>query len=366
MKINSLEICNFRNYEEAKVEFHENTNVLYGDNAQGKTNILESLFVCGTTKSHKGSKDRELIRIGQDEAHIRIVITKKNIPHKIDMHLRKNKPKGIAIDGIPIRRSSELMGMVHIIFFSPEDLAIIKNGPSERRRFINMELCQLDSVYLYNLSEYNKILNQRNKLLKQISFQPSLQDTLSVWDMQLLDYGKKIVNRRKEFIHQISETVSQINLKLTGGKEDLILFYEPDAEAEDFEYRLQKSLEKDLRTFTTNVGPHRDDLSFKNEEIDIRKYGSQGQQRTCALSLKLAEIQMVKQIIGDEPVLLLDDVLSELDRNRQNYLLDTIDNIQTIVTCTGLEEFIDSRLTLDKIFRVAKGCVTLENTDIIV
>lgn len=363
MQIDSVEICNFRNYENAKLEFHEKTNVLYGDNAQGKTNILESVFVCGTTKSHKGSKDKELIKIGAEESHIRLYLTKKGISHKIDMHLRKNKSKGIAIDGIPIRRSSELMGLINIIFFSPEDLRIIKNGPAERRRFINLELCQLDKMYLHDLGEYNKVLNQRNKLLKQISFQPSLKDTLDIWNMQLAEYGKKIIYRRKEFVKQLEEIVYQINQKLTGGKEHLFVNYEPDVEDDDFDNKLQTCLEKDLRTFTTNAGPHRDDLSFLNGDIDLRKYGSQGQQRTCALSLKLAEIELVKQLIGDKPILLLDDVLSELDRNRQNYLLDSIHDIQTIVTCTGLEEFIDSRLTLDRVFRIVDGTVSLENAN---
>lgn len=359
MQIDSVEICNFRNYENAKLEFHENINVLYGDNAQGKTNILESIFVCGTTKSHKGSKDKELIRLGTEEAHIRLFITKKGISHKIDMHLKKNKAKGIAIDGIPIRRSSELMGLINIIFFSPEDLRIIKNGPAERRRFVNLELCQLDKMYLHDLGEYNKVLNQRNKLLKQISFQPSLKDTLEIWDNQLVEYGKNIIRRRKEFVKQLEEIVYAINQKLTGGKEQLHVIYEPDVEEEEFAKKIGFFAEKDLKTFTTNVGPHRDDLSFLNGDIDLRKYGSQGQQRTCALSLKLAEIELVKQLIGDQPILLLDDVLSELDRNRQNYLLDSIHDIQTIVTCTGLEEFIDSRLTLDRVFRITNGIVDL-------
>lgn len=360
MRIDSVEICDFRNYGQAKLEFHEKTNVLYGDNAQGKTNVLEAIFVCGTTKSHKGSKDKELIQIGKEEAHIRLLITKKGISHKIDMHLKKNKSKGIAIDGIPIRRSSELMGLINIIFFSPEDLRIIKNGPSERRRFVNLELCQLDKMYLHDLGEYNKVLHQRNKLLKQISFHPDLKDTLEIWNMQLIEYGRKIICRRREFVEQLEQIVYQINQKLTGGTEQLSVNYEPDVTEDDFEYKLNASLEKDLKTFTTNAGPHRDDLSFMNGEIDLRKYGSQGQQRTCALSLKLAEIELVKQLIGDQPILLLDDVLSELDRNRQNYLLDSIHDIQTIVTCTGLEEFIDSRLTLDKVFRIISGTVHLE------
>ncbi len=360
MYVNSLEVGNFRNYDFARIEFHDKTNILYGDNAQGKTNLLESVFVCGTTKSHKGSKDRELIRLGEEEAHIRLHLTKKNINHRIDMHLKKNKGKGIAIDGIPIRRSSELLGLMNIIFFSPEDLKIIKNGPSERRRFINMELCQLDSMYLHDLGEYNKALMQRNKLLKQIYYKPSLLDTLDVWDMNLLNYGYRIIKRREEFIKEISEIVTRVNEKLTGNKEHIQILYEPDVKIDFFENALKKSRERDLKTCSTNVGPHRDDICFMNGEIDIRKYGSQGQQRTCALSLKLAEIELVKVIVGDSPILLLDDVLSELDRSRQNYLLDSIYDIQTIITCTGIEEFIDSRLTLDRIFRIVQGKISVE------
>lgn len=360
MYINSLEVGNFRNYEFAKIDFSGKTNILYGDNAQGKTNILESIFVCATTKSHKGSKDRELIRLGEEEAHIRIHLTKRDMAHRIDMHLKMSRGKGIAIDGIPIKRSAELMGLLNIVFFSPEDLRIIKNGPSERRKFINMELCQLDALYLHDLGEYNKALMQRNKLLKQIYFQPSLKDTLDIWDMNLIEYGSRIIKRRVDFVKEISGIVIGVNERLTGNREHLKIFYEPDTTVDEFEKKLGESREKDLKICSTSVGPHRDDLCFMNEGIDIRKYGSQGQQRTCALSLKLAEIELVKRTIGDSPILLLDDVLSELDRNRQNYLLDSIHDIQTIITCTGIEEFIDSRLTLDRIFRVVKGTVCLE------
>ena len=360
MKINSVEVGSFRNYNSAKLEFHSHTNILYGNNAQGKTNILEAVFVCGTTKSHKGCKDKELIKLGHDEAHIRMFIEKKQIQHKIDIHLRQNKAKGIAIDGIPIKRSSELLGLVNIIFFSPEDLKIVKNGPSERRRFINLELSQLDKVYLYELGEYNKALMQRNKLLKQISFKPSLYNTLDVWDSQLAGFGSKVIISREKFIKNLSVITKKINEKLTGGREHIELLYEPDIGADSFLSALKKNREKDLHFLSTSTGPHKDDLCFINNGIDIRKYGSQGQQRTCALSLKLAEIELVKEVTNDTPVLLLDDVLSELDSNRQNYLLDSIDNIQTIITCTGLEEFIDGRLSLDKVFCISEGTVILE------
>jgi len=363
MYIDTLEVGNFRNYDFAKIDFHSKTNILYGDNAQGKTNILESIFVCGTTKSHKGCKDRELIRLGEEEAHIRMHLVKKNMSHRIDMHLKKSKGKGIAIDGIPIKRSGELLGLLNVIFFSPEDLRIIKNGPSERRRFINMELCQLDAVYLHDVGEYNKVLAQRNKLLKQIYHQPSLKETLEVWDMQLVEYGSRLIKRRETFVEEIGEIVTRVNEKLTGGKECIRMTYEPDVLIDNFERKLADAREKDLKTCSTNVGPHRDDLCFLNGDIDLRKYGSQGQQRTCALSLKLAEIQLVRDMVGDSPILLLDDVLSELDRNRQNYLLDSIHDIQTIITCTGIEEFLDSRLTLDRIFKVVQGKITVEKKE---
>ena len=223
-----------------------------------------------------------------------------------------------------------------------------------------MELSQLDHVYLHDLGEYNKILNQRNKLLKQIYYNPSLKDTLEIWDDQLLDYGCRLIRRRGEFVEQLKEIVYHINQKLTGGREQLNVHYEPDAEENEFEKKLKDNMEKDLRFMTTNVGPHRDDLSFFNGDVDLRKYGSQGQQRTCALSLKLAEIELVRQLIHDQPVLLLDDVLSELDRSRQNYLLDSIQDTQTIITCTGLEEFIDGKLTLDRVFRVVDGTISVE------
>jgi len=361
MKINSIEVGNFRNYDNAKLEFHSHTNILYGDNAQGKTNILEAIFVCGTTKSHKGCKDKELIKLGQKEAHIRMFVEKKGSVHKIDIHLRQDKAKGIAIDGIPIKRSSELLGLAHIIFFSPEDLRIVKNGPSERRRFINLELSQLDKVYLYELGEYNKALAQRNKLLKQISFKPSLASMLDIWDDKLVEYGSKIIASRKKFIDKMSVITRKINENLTGKKEHTRLVYEPDVTISEFASNLKKAREKDLRFLSTSTGPHRDDLCFMDKDTDIRKYGSQGQQRTCALSLKLAEIELVKEVVNDTPVLLLDDVLSELDRNRQNYLLDSIGGIQTVITCTGLEEFVGGRLALDKIFCISDGTVAREH-----
>lgn len=341
--------------------FDKSTNIFYGDNAQGKTNILEAVYLSGTTKSHRGTKDKDMIQFGANESHIETIVEKNGIKYQIDMHLKKNSPKGIAINKIPIRKASELFGIINIVFFSPEDLNIIKNGPGERRRFIDLELSQLDKVYLNNLSNYNRIVNQRNHLLKEIDYNKGALETLDIWNMQLIQYGNKIVERRQKFIEEINKIISNIHKKLTGNREDIKIVYEPSNGALSFEQALLKNKEKDLRIKSTSVGPHRDDIAFLVSDIDIRKYGSQGQQRTAALSLKLSEIELVKQSIHDTPVLLLDDVLSELDKHRQNYLLDSIHDIQTLITCTGVEEFVNHRFSINKVFLVQNGQVTNEN-----
>lgn len=361
MIIKSLELADFRNYETLEINFDKGTNILYGDNAQGKTNILEAIYVSATTKSHKGSKDKEIINFNKEESHIRTYLLKEDEEIRVDMHLRKNKSKGIAIDGQKIKKAADLMGLLNVVFFSPEDLSIIKNGPAERRRFADMELCQLDSFYLYNLNHYNKIINQRNKLLKDMYFNPELRETLNIWDSQLISFGSKIIERRQQFAGQLCEIIYDIHKKLSGNKEEIIIKYEPDVSVDDFEKMMRINQERDIKLKQTTTGPHRDDFSFIVNGIDIRKYGSQGQQRTAALSLKLSEIELVKKVSKDTPVLLLDDVLSELDSNRQNYLLNSIGNIQTIITCTGLDEFINNRFEINKVFKVTNGTVTCEN-----
>ncbi len=357
MIIKSIHLNNFRNYEGLDLELDKGTNILFGDNAQGKTNILEAAYLSGTTKSHKSSKDKEMIRFGCEEAHIRTVVERNEKEYQIDMHLRSRGSKGVAINKLPIKKASELFGILNIVFFSPEDLNIIKEGPAERRRFLDAELCQLDKLYLSDLTKYNKILNQRNKLLKDMAFRQDLIETLSVWDMQLVETGRRIIARRKVFIEELNEIIGDIHGRISGGKEHLILKYEPNIDDIFFADELLRAKQKDLKLCQTTVGPHRDDMLFAVNDIDIRKYGSQGQQRTSALSLKLSEIEIVKKSIHNTPVLLLDDVLSELDSNRQNYLLNSISDIQTIITCTGLEEFVKNRFHINKVFEVVNGKV---------
>ena len=357
MYIESIKLNNFRNYPELELVLDRGTNIFYGDNAQGKTNILESVYLCGTSRSHKGSRDKDIIRFGEDESHICMRVRRGEMSYKIDMHLRKNKPKGVAINGVPIKKARELLGIVNLVFFSPEDLNIIKNGPSERRKFVDAELCQLDKIYLSDLADYNRILNQRNRLLKEPVIPPSLLGTLDIWDMQLAAYGGKIIKKRTEFVEELNGIIRDIHRNLTGKEELLEVVYEADVDGDSFEQVLKKNRERDLRMKMSSAGPHRDDLAVLVNGIDIRKYGSQGQQRTAALSLKLSEIELVEKIVGDKPVLLLDDVLSELDNSRQTCLLESIHDIQTMITCTGLDDFINRRFHINKVFRVISGHV---------
>ena len=357
MQIKTLDLLDFRNYERLSIELDRGVNVFYGDNAQGKTNILESICLASSGRSHRGAKDSELIRFGQYEAHIRMVIDRKGAERRIDMHLKKAGHKGVAVDGVPIRKITELLGLCRLVIFSPEDLGIVKDSPGVRRRFMDMELCQLDTVYAKQLSAYNQVLVQRNHLLKDAFSNRELLDTLDIWDRQLMTYAVPIILRRRRFIEDIGDTVAKLHRTLTSGAEEAALAYEENTSAEEFEQRLAANREKELRFGQSLIGPHRDDIRIELNGMDARKYGSQGQQRTVSLSLKLSEIEMVKKLTGDKPVLLLDDVLSELDRGRQEQLLLGISDIQTLITCTGLDEFVRDSLRIGKAFHVKEGAL---------
>ena len=321
MYVKSLDLLNFRNYEKLSLTLDPGINIFYGANAQGKTNILEAVYLAGTSKSHRGTRDRDMIAIG----------------------------------GVPIRRAGELFGIVNIVFFSPEDLNIIKNGPSERRRLVDRILCEIDRIYMSDLTQYGKCLNQRNRLLHDLYFNPSLESELPVWDEQLVNYGCRIIAKREEFVRMLENIASEIHTELTGEKERLTLVYEPNVTVEEFADKVARSRDADRKIKSTTVGPHRDDVCIKVNDMDLRLYGSQGQQRTTAISLKLSEIRIIEERIRNKPVLLLDDVLSELDRDRQNYLLGNIRDIQTLITCTGLDEFVQNRFEADRAFRVVSG-----------
>lgn len=355
MYIEKLSLKNFRNYKNLNIDLCPSLNILFGDNAQGKTNILEAVYIAAMGRSQKGQKDSQIIKLNQDEAHIQVFSNKNQLQNRIDVHLKKDSKKGIAVNGIPIKKSSELFGNIYVVIFSPEDLNLIKNGPSERRRFMDMEMCQLSAIYYYDLQQYYKILKQRNNLLKTLQRNMSMKETLFAWDCQLIDYGKKIINSRTNFINKINDISCEIHKNITAAKEILKINYMPNISIDEFEDKLNRHIERDIMIGSTSVGPHKDDLLFFINNDDVRIYGSQGQQRTTALSIKLAEIKLIEEETSYEPILLLDDVLSELDESRQFYLLENIKNVQTIITCTGIEDTIKKYIDKAKIYKIKNG-----------
>ena len=365
MKIQSIDLQNFRNYTELHLEFDDGIHIFYGDNAQGKTNLLEAIYIASVNKSFRTVNDREMIRFQDDEGHIKLFFERQGVRHRIDMHLKKGRSKGVAVDSVPVKKAGDYIGFLNVILFSPEDLQIVKEGPGERRRFLDTEISLTDKIYYQAFLKYKKALEQRNQLLKDIPFQPALTETLDVWDEALIRSGKELIAGRRQFISDIYEIVKETHRTITGGKELLEIRYEPDVTEETFSVRLAEARERDLRQKTTTVGPHRDDMAFdlislcKNDPvIDARIYGSQGQQRTAALSLKLSEIEWIRKKSGEPPVLLLDDVLSELDSGRQQFLLNSLNGIQTFITCTGLEDFVRNRVKTEKVYHVTDGVIT--------
>lgn len=352
MYISNLKLKNFRNYDYLNINFSKNKNIIYGNNAQGKTNIIEAIYIIANGKSQKICKDKELIKFNENEAHINATICgeKNNI---IDIHLHKEQTKGIAVNKNKIKKISEFLNLTNLILFSPEDLNIIKDGPSIRRKFLDIENCKLSKNYIVNLINYNKVLNQRNNLLKEIKE----INLLDVWDEQLFKYGKEIIIERNNFIEEIKKIVEEISYKISGQKEILKIDYEKNVSIEKFKENLIKNRENDIKYKITHTGPHRDDIKFLIDNNDIRYFGSQGQKRTAALSLKLAEIKLIKEKTKEEPILLLDDVFSELDETRQKYIVDAISNTQTIITATGIKNNIYNLLKADAIFEVKDGKV---------
>ena len=336
MWVKELSAENFRNFESLKVELENGINIVYGDNANGKTNLIEAIYFCATGKSRRASSDKELIRFGTQEAHLQAVLDSQ----KIDVHLFSDgKKKGIAVDHIPIKKLSQLFGLLLAVIFTPEDLRMVKSGPGERRTFMDIELCQLSGVYYYALRQYYQALKQRNNLLRAISKDRSLIDTLDIWDEPMCKYGTQIMEHRKAFIEEIGSYATAVHKDITGGSENLALNYRPQV-LDEYERRLNRNRDRDIALGNTGVGIHKDDVSFTINKNDVRIYGSQGQQRTAALSVKLAEIELIKNRTKQTPVLLLDDVLSELDEHRQKFLFKHINDLQTIITCTGIEDVL--------------------------
>lgn len=355
MYIRELVLNNFRNYDYAHIQLDKGINIFKGNNAQGKTNILESIYLCATARSHRTSQEKEVIKWEEDAAHIQVDIQKRTLDDKVDFHLT-SKGKSVAINKLPINKLGELFGILTVVMFSPEDLQLIKKSPKERRRFIDIELCQFDKLYYYSLRQYHKVLKQRNNALKQY-YSNNDESIIDVWDMQLSQYAKEVIIKRQDFVKQLNKIAREIHLDISGAKEELEVIYEPNVKAENLDEKLIKYRKKDLITQSTSVGPHRDDLKFLINGMDVRLYGSQGQQRTVVLSMKLAELSLMKKNLGESPILLLDDVLSELDDNRQKYLFSYTQDTQTLITCTGVEQSVWNSQKIGKLFNVNNGIV---------
>ena len=343
MKITELEIKNFRNYNYAKISLDSKLNILVGNNAQGKTNLLESIFLLALGKSPRVNKDKDLVKWDKESSNIKLTIQKEVGNTYIEIKLFKQGKKVILINGIPIKKISELFGVLNVVYFFPDDLKLIKESPSERRKFMDMDICQASKQYFYLLSRYLRILNQRNKLIKTTKDINTLKDAICIWDEQLADTASKIILSRIKFINKLAPKVENCHHYLTGNDEKLNLSYvgvtgDTSKEIKDKLLESYKqTLEKDFELGYTTIGPHRDDLKITLDDIDLRTFGSQGQQRTASLSLKLAEIDTFKAETSETPILLLDDVLSELDDIRQKKLIEVAGKVQTILTCTSFD-----------------------------
>lgn len=357
MFIKRLQMLSYRNYNALDISLCPNVNVFMGDNAQGKTNILEGIYYCAFARSHRTSKDRELINWNAEHALLSVTVGRERLDKRIDISILKDGKKAIKINKIKINKIGELFGNFNVVMFSPEDLKIIKDSPGVRRKFIDMELCQLNSKYYYNLVQYNKVLNERNSVLKNRKIN---KEILEIYDMQLVEFGYYIIMERINYIKKLNNYSSKIHSDITSGKEKIEFKYVStvknlDNIKEDFYSLLEKNRGKDSERGITSVGPHRDDFMVFINDIDTKSYGSQGQQRTAVLTIKFASLKIIKELTGDYPVLLLDDVLSELDFSRKRYILSTIGNIQTIITCTGIEDLYEYLDDKSRVFKVKDG-----------
>lgn len=364
MYVKYLQVANFRNYNELFIELDKNVNVFIGDNAQGKTNILESIFYCGFAKSHRTSKDKELINWSDKEAYIKIYVSKERLDKKIEVKIFKEGKKAININSIKINKIAELVGIFNVVMFSPEDLKIVKDSPGNRRRFLDMELCQLNNKYYFNLVQYNKVLNERNTVIKNRFVDEAMLD---IYDEQLSLYGEYIINKRLEYIEKLNGIGRDIHKDITSDREEIQFKYISQAKSlgsirAELTALLKKNRSKDIEKHITSIGPHRDDFSISINGVDTRSFGSQGQQRTSILTIKFASLKIIKEITGEYPVLLLDDVLSELDFKRKKYILSSIKDVQTLITCTGIEDIKGYLDDNGKIFNVKDGKVSSDSS----
>lgn len=357
MHVKYLQLLNFRNFSDLTIELNKGTNVFVGDNAQGKTNILEAIYYCSLAKSHRTNRDKELINWNGTEAYIKLYVCKTRLDKKIEIKIFKEGKKGVNINSIKVQKLSELVGSFNVIMFSPEDLNIVKDSPSYRRKFLDIELCKLNSRYYYSLTQYKKILNERNLAIKKWN---TNSDIIDVYDKQLSEFGAIIIKDRINYIEKLNKIGKVIHSDITSKSEEIeIKYLTPIKELDNIEQNLYlllcKNRKRDIETKTTSIGPHRDDFSIVINGMDARTFGSQGQQRTSVLTIKFGALAIIKELTGEYPVLLLDDVLSELDTKRQEYILNSIKDVQTLITCTGVNEIRKYLNPENKIFEVSSG-----------
>ena len=334
MHIKSILLENFRNYDKQEIELNKNINIIYGNNAQGKTNIIESVFLCAYGKSFRAKKDSELIKFDKDNCKVDVSYSK--IDREGNIKAEIGEKKTFFANGVKQNKISDIIGKINIVIFTPDDIEIIKDGPQKRRRFLDMMISSLRPNYLHLLNSYNKILEQRNNFLRQIKLENKNPSMLDIWDEQLAEYSYKIYEYRKYFIEKISNSIEEIhNLITKCGKEDIKIKYISNSKnKESFLENLKKSRSVDIKRGFTATGVHRDDFMIYINSRPVSIFGSQGQQRTTILTLKLCELKIVKEEIGDNPILLLDDFMSELDEKRRSSFLENIKGNQVIITCT--------------------------------
>ena len=354
MTITKLYLQNFRNYKEEHLELEE-VNIIYGDNAQGKTNILEAIYMFSLGLSHRTYRDKEMIMFDKDTAKIGIEYVSHEMKHTSEIELDKRKKKLIKINGAQVEKNSELIGKLNVVMFCPEHLSLVKEGPAARRRNIDIFISSLRPRYFSLLKQYKKLILNKNALLKKIKQNPRLEPTLAVWNEEVCKVGAEIIKYRQEYIKKLNEKCAAIHSKITVGKEMLAVKYSrgESCSPELLMAEIQKNYRRELDYAEALVGPHRDDIEFHINEREVKNYGSQGQQKTAVLSHKLAEVEIICEESGEYPVLLLDDIFSELDRHRRDYLLKNINNIQVFITCTDKEQF--EKLPDCKMFHVKSG-----------
>ena len=356
MYIDKIKLNNFRNYIEEEINLDKNINIFYGNNAQGKTNILESIYLCAIGKSYRTNKDREIININKDFSKVEINYSKKDREGKIKLEI--SDKKNLYLNDIKLKKISEILGNINIVLFNPDDINIFKEGPSKRRRILDIMISQLRPSYVYNLNMYLKILEQRNNYLKQIKYENKNEEMLDVWDTQIAKYAEIINLYRKEFTEKIKEKIVDIHKKITDNKEEIKIEYISDfTNQEEFLKEIKNLRKIDIIKGYTGKGIHRDDLKLFINDKEIGIYGSQGQHRSAILSIKLSELQIIKDETEENPILLLDDFMSELDKIRRQNFLEDVKDTQIIITCTDKLELKNKN---KKIFFVENGKVKIE------